>query len=67
MIVWLWKRKRKANNMFREILESSLSTAENDKIIKSLNNAIEKMIKDKNKKGLDILVKELDKVLNNLK
>ena len=51
--------------MLKEIIENS--TAENDKVIKSLNVAIDKMIKDKNKKGLDILVKELDKVLNSLK
>jgi len=49
--------------MLREISESNGW----DKQIKDLNAQIDKMIEDNNQKGLDILTKELDKILKGLK
>jgi len=48
--------------MLREITEA----VDTEKVIKDLNDQIDKMIKDKNKKGLDIMTKELDKILKGL-
>ena len=48
--------------MLKEIVEK-----QEDPAIVDLNKMIDKMIKDGNKKGLDILSKELDKILKKLK
>jgi predicted transcriptional regulator len=50
-----------------EMLQEITEAVDVDKTIKELNDQIDKMIKDKNKKGLDILSKELDKILKGMK
>ena len=47
--------------MLKEILEDEQPA------VKSLNKSIDKMIKDKNQNGLDILAQELGKILKGLK
>jgi hypothetical protein len=55
-------------NMLKEILTENISEGNFEKAqaqIKEINDMIDKAIKDKDKKTLDILSKELDKILKN--
>jgi hypothetical protein len=54
--------------MLKEILTENISEGNFEKAqaqIKEINDMIDKAIKDKDKKTLDILSKELDKILKN--
>jgi hypothetical protein len=55
-------------NMLKEILTENITEGNFEKAqaqIKEINDMIDKAIKDKDKKTLDILSKELDKILKN--
>ena len=52
---------------WKEIYSDLNESADATKVIDSLNADIDKAIEDKDKKYLDILAKELDKILKNIK
>lgn len=64
----IYKSGYKESSMLKEVLEAKEEKViKEDPVIKDLNKFIDKLIKDKDQKALDILSKELGKIQKNLK